>query len=455
MSGAAAFVDRAAALARVQRMEEALQAVEKAARIAPNDPRAAAGLAQLNFETWRPAAALFEKAAHLAPQNFDLVRNHSLALAAEGDITAGVRKLEDALSAAPFWVDGHRTLAAMRVTGALDGAVDASYAAACGLSGAPLALWMSWFQQNATMKRWDGARRVLEGAKGAFPASRTLAMAALYLDSESGAGGDLNARFREFSALSDPGVDLCEIRYRLRQSEPEAAAAIAQRHVGRPEARAFWPYLSLCWRLTGDARALWLDGDPLYVATVDSGMSASELAALAAFLRGLHRMKAPYPEQSVRGGTQTDRQLLFHHDRRIQDLRARMTAAVRRHAAALPAMDSAHPLLSQRRDVVHFSGSWSVRLQDAGFHAPHTHVLGWLSSALYVSLPPDMGPAPAGHLSLGAPPPELGLPLAPCRRIDPKPGSLALFPSTMWHSTEPFSSGERLTVAFDIALERP
>jgi hypothetical protein len=34
----------------------------------------------------------------------------------------------------------------------------------------------------------------------------------------------------------------------------------------------------------------------------------------------------------------------------------------------------------------------------------------------------------------------------------PKAGRLAIFPSTMWHATEPFAEGERLTVAFDIAI---
>lgn len=455
MSEAAALVDRAAALARDQLMEDALEAVVEAARRAPNDPRAAIGLAQLNFETWRPAAALFEKARRLAPGNFDLVRNLALALAAEGEQAAAERTLDDALAASPFWADGHRTLAAMRITGAQEGDFDRSYAAACRLPHAPLALWMGWFQQHATLKCWEGARRILEDATTALGDVRTLAMARLYLDSESGAAADLDRRFAAFAALNDPGMDLCEVRYRLRRNAPEAAAQTALRHTGRPSARAFWPYLSLCWRMTNDPRARWLDGDPLHAAEIDLDISARDLASLAEFLRGLHRMKAPYPEQSVRGGTQTDRQLFFHHDRRIQSLRAKVSAAAGRHIATLPAKDRAHPLLASRREAIRFSGSWSVRLAGAGFHAPHTHVLGWLSSAFYVSLPERMGDPPAGWLSLGAPPPELGLAVNPCRRVEPRPGRLALFPSTMWHSTEPFASGERLTIAFDIAPPGP
>ena len=45
---------------------------------------------------------------------------------------------------------------------------------------------------------------------------------------------------------------------------------------------------------------------------------------------------------------------------------------------------------------------------------------------------------------------ELGLDLPPIRLIEPKPGRLVLFPSTMWHGTVPFAAGERLTVAFDV-----
>ena len=40
---------------------------------------------------------------------------------------------------------------------------------------------------------------------------------------------------------------------------------------------------------------------------------------------------------------------------------------------------------------------------------------------------------------------------APFRAIEPGPGRLVLFPSTMRHITEPFSDGERLMVAFDAA----
>ena len=202
--------------------------------------------------------------------------------------------------------------------------------------------------------------------------------------------------------------------------------------------------------MMGDARAGWLDGDPHYSTTFDLDFSDTELDALTNVMRSLHRMKAPYPEQSVRGGTQTDRQLFFHPDLAVQTARAKVSAAVADYVEGLPERDATHPLLSLPRDQpLRFEGSWSVRLTGAGYHHSHTHVLGWISSALYVSLPDSTD---CGHLALGAPPPELELPLQHYRHVEPKAGRLVLFPSTMWHCTEPFAVGERLTIAFDVKL---
>ena len=59
----------------------------------------------------------------------------------------------------------------------------------------------------------------------------------------------------------------------------------------------------------------------------------------------------------------------------------------------------------------------------------------------------------AGWLSLGESR-DLVPELSPLRLVEPRPGRLVLFPSTMWHGTRPFPSGERLTVAFDIAVPK-
>jgi hypothetical protein len=118
------------------------------------------------------------------------------------------------------------------------------------------------------------------------------------------------------------------------------------------------------------------------------------------------------------------------------------------------APDPAHPVRRHPPPArPRFAGSWSVRLCDAGFHVSHVHPQGWFSSAFYVAVPSEReaGPAPAGWLALGAPPVDLGLKLSPWRTVEPKPGRLVLFPSTLWHGTLPITGGERLTIAFDLA----
>ncbi len=82
------------------------------------------------------------------------------------------------------------------------------------------------------------------------------------------------------------------------------------------------------------------------------------------------------------------------------------------------------------------------------------HPLGWISSALYLALPDRSAgeTEDAGWFTLGEPDGKLGLELAPWRKVEPKPARLVLFPSWMWHGTVPFKEGERLTVAFDVAL---
>ena len=92
------------------------------------------------------------------------------------------------------------------------------------------------------------------------------------------------------------------------------ALPLAQQAPGLPLAGQVWPYVSTCWRLLDDPRAAWLDGDPAFVRSVAVGLSTRELAQLADLLRGLHRAQLPYPEQSVRGGTQTDRSVLLRHE---------------------------------------------------------------------------------------------------------------------------------------------
>jgi tetratricopeptide (TPR) repeat protein len=416
----------------------------------PNDPRVAFLHAQIALETGRAAADLFAAARSLDPGNPTLIRNHAAALAEEGDRAGAVALLETNLAQHPAWLDGHRMLANLRITGGEGGRTGESYAAASAQDPANLSIRLAWFQTLAMQRDWDAARAVVDPKYGDAIGLRS---ARVYIESESGA--DDPALFDAVADIADIGLDIARVRHALRLKDVPRAAAVAEAHIGKASAPAFWPYLSIIWRLTNDPRAAWIDGNPPPVKAYDLDLAPGELAALADTLRTLHRAKAPYPEQSVRGGTQTSGQLFFYHDPAIQAVRAKVTTAVADYIASLPSTDAAHPLLAPRRDQpVRFEGSWSVRLAAQGFHSVHTHTRGWISSALYVALPNAMGTAPAGWIEFGKTPPELNLNLAAYTQVEPKPGRLVLFPSTLWHGTVPFDDGERLTIAFDIAVAK-
>jgi tetratricopeptide (TPR) repeat protein len=446
---------RAAGFRNLQQMENALDAMERASRLDPRHAQTRFALALLNFETWRPSADLFEHAHELAPGNLSIIHNHAAALAAEGDPSGAEDLLERALLEHPGWFDGHRVLATLRITLANEDPAR-SFAYACDKEPQNLSLRLAWFHFLATTRNWNAVRSVIAGGRKLLGDHRAFTVADIFIESESGERADDLNLFDQVKDFRDPGLDLCHIRHLLRLRRADEAEAIAQRNIGTMSEAMFWPYLSLAWRLQGKAEGEWLDGSPLHARAFDLDFEQNELRLLAETLRSLHRMKAPYPEQSVRGGTQTDRQLFFHPSPIIQTTRTKIAKAIRAYIDALPPPDPAHPLLAQRRDSILFEGSWSVRLTAQGFHSCHTHTQGWISSAFYVALPDAdaMGPPPSGWLALGTPPPELNLGLDAHQRIEPKLGRLVLFPSTMWHGTLPFADGERLTLAFDVKRPR-
>jgi hypothetical protein len=255
--------------------------------------------------------------------------------------------------------------------------------------------------------------------------------------------------FAPFAAIDDWTMRVRHMRHLLRTGRPAEAAALGESGIGTPMADAFWPNLSIAWRLLGDERWQWLEGDERLVGVYD--LDLPFLPDLAERLRALHRTSQQPLEQSVRGGTQTSGTLFSRIEPQIRALRAAVAGAVEGHIAQLPPQQPGHPTLAPPRDqTVRFSGSWSVRLAGGGHHANHIHPAGWFSSALYVALPPDT-PEPAGWLTMGEPQEQLCIDLPPFRTVEPKPARLVLFPSTMWHGTVPFDAGERLTVAFDVA----
>ena len=226
----------------------------------------------------------------------------------------------------------------------------------------------------------------------------------------------------------------------------------------RPAGQLAWALHTLALRLTGHADWSAL-ADPAQVCrsgrlTPPAGFGTLEEfnQGLATRLRRLHTLEAHPLVNSVRGGTQVELHPATETDPFIRAFFAMIREPLGDLIRSMPA-DTTHPLYRRRDSGYRLSGSWTVRLTGgSGRHVAHIHPQGWISSAYYVAVPPEISAdaARAGWLSFGRPPyPIPGLEAT--GYVRPEAGRLALFPSYQWHGVEPFAGqGERLTIAFDV-----
>ena len=435
-----------------QRIPEAARVLAQAANLEPQDSLTALAHAQATLDAGLPANQLFDRAHRLTPGNLTAVNGWAASVALQGGAGPAEALLAETLLRRPDWLAGHKNLAALRFTSGDTLDFARSYAAACAVQPQNLPLRLAWFGAAAQTRDWEKALQILADGETLIGAVPAFAAARALIAGESGEDDRAEELFAQTEGQRDDVLRIAHMRHCLRTAQIDKADRLALSLMQGPSAPSIWPYLSLIWRLRGDERAQWLDGAPPFIRAFDLDFSAGELDDLAAVLRRLHTARGPFVEQSVRGGTQTDidRQLFFRAEPEIQQVRAKVHGAIREYVAGLPAPVPEHPLLGMPRGRILFSGSWSVRLTGHGFHVSHTHPKGWISSALYVSLPTHFGAEPAGWISFGAPPADLRINLPPYARFEPKPGRLILFPSTMWHETLPFDDGERLVIAFDV-----
>jgi hypothetical protein len=154
--------------------------------------------------------------------------------------------------------------------------------------------------------------------------------------------------------------------------------------------------------------------------------------------------------QSVKRGSQTKGALFARAEPELARLEAALHEAMAEYRAGLPPADPRHPLLAHRDDPWTIVGSWSIRLDGQGHHAAHIPPRGLLSSASYWLVPDEVAAdGQPGWLELGNPPPGLAEGLGSLHTVRPQPGTLVLFPSTLYHGPPPNPQGTRMTAAFD------
>lgn len=436
---------------RLDDLAPAVEALTRAAALAPADALIAHSVARATMEAGLPATALFERAHGLAPTDGSVLLGLAAARFADGDLDGAIAGIEEQLAVHPGWIEGHNVSSRLRwARGERDGFTQSLERALAAVPGEPM-LWRdltdTLMQAGAYPAALDAISRG-RAAAGESPVFDALEAVCAAEQGETEAADRLFARLGPIAHIT---MAARYMRHLLRAGRPEAASAFADGWAGDDPGHLLVPYQAAAWRLTGDERWQWLEGDSRLIGVYDLADRLPPLDALAERLRALHLSLHHPLEQSLRGGTQTDGALFSRIEPEIRALRRAVAEAVETHVAQLPPPVAGHPTLIAQRSPVRFSGSWSVRLAGAGFHVNHVHPAGWLSSALYVVLPESLGEEEQGWLKLGEPQAELGLGLAPFRTVEPKPGRLVLFPSTMWHGTIPFEAGERMTVAFDVA----
>jgi tetratricopeptide (TPR) repeat protein len=381
------------------------------------------------------------------------------ALQGQGELVQAEAAFRQSLRSRPAQIEARRDLAQLiwMRTGDRVGAM-----AALDVAGAPADL-------QATLAAVGGAAMLdMAGDRAAYdwlaPFLATRTCFELHLAAAKAAGGfDPDLALGHAQAAFDAAPSDAEARRALvtglmacgRVAE---ALPILESHLqAAPHDQYAIALRYTAWRLLCDPRAL----EPAdYAALVQgyalaappsTGGLAIWMSEVGAALGRLHPFEAQPFDQSIRAGVQSPIDPRWARDPTLDDVLAALVAPVDKYVASLEGRSDP----TSHRDWSggwEMSGAWSVRLRAGGRHTDHVHPGGCVSSALHIVVPGATPGSPrAGWLRFGAAHLGAGLSLAAEHWVEPQPGRVVLFPSWMWHGTEPFTgAGERLTIAFDV-----
>jgi Tfp pilus assembly protein PilF len=363
--------------------------------------------------------------------------------------------LSTTLAEDPGWTEGQAALVSLRYqqTGAqaafetLEQALDAN-PGNVGLVAVLASAGGESYPTDKALHRIDAAL----SAHADHPALTALKAEYLLRAGQPQAARALVEHLPDTRSADAPAIARTRLRCLIATSAIEAADRLCtDLLVAHPTLRhdmGLWALRHTIWRLLDSPKRHWLEQPDLW-ASHALDFTDTELAETIAAIDALHRRRHHPAAQSLRHGTQTAGPLLDRLDPAIARLKARLLGAAERHREQLPPPIDGHPTLDPAVSTRpwRMAGSWSVRLTGGGHHVPHVHPRGVLSSACHLVVPPGAG---SGTLLLGVPPSELATGLGPIQRFEPTPGKLVLFPSWLWHGTEPVDAGKRLTVAFDL-----
>ena len=441
------------------RLDEAEASFRRALAIEPGYTVARHNLGAVLSRLKRSEEALAEldRAAAQGLSGPELGCNRGKALLDLGRFDEAERVLAETVAQVPHFVDAQVTLSKLRfMRGEQDFTRSLARAARSGDPGLKFALGDLLRRAG----RLDEALEVLHALVQARPDDPAVSSSLAVVLQESGRPEDAlgPARRAHGAAPHDATVveNLIAVLLQLGLAA-EAMPLIEEQGRRAPLDQRWLAYEATADWLLGGARHAALYDYRRFVRRYDveapPGYSSIEAfnAELAVRLASMHGLSLHPLDQSLRHGTQTPRDLTTVDDPVVALFIDAVAEPIRAYRAEL-GDDATHPFTARNRGDVVLTGCWSVRLGRGGFHLNHIHPEGWISSAYYVDVPPEVADAAErqGWIKFGEP--RLPVPGANAEHfVQPKPGRLVLFPSYIWHGTVPIDSDvPRLTVAFDL-----
>lgn len=441
------------------RLPEAEQAYRHAIQAAPSRPHAYHNLGSVLTRMDRAEEALqaLQRARSLGLSGLEVAMNQGIALTQLLRLDEAERAFEQAVTLNPLHGEAQVNLARVRFMRGDPDFTRTIAATAAGRSDPNLRMLLGLLLRRAgDLPRAESMLRDLIRQHGSTPEA-CAALAEVLL--ESGQLEDAEI-FALEAAEARPNDARCgDILVSILLSRGRARDAlpfIKQQRQLNPLVQSWIAYEATAARMLGDSlyRELY-DYDRL-VRTYDieapvgwSSMQELNEALLSALTTRHPFAKHPL-DQSLRNGSQTARNLLVEPDAAIRAILEIFRLPLQDYQQRI-GVDPKHPLTSRNQATAEIVGAWSVQLRREGYHVNHVHPEGWISSAYYVAVPEEIADETlmSGWLKFGEP--RFATPgVTPEAVVQPRPGRLVLFPSYMWHGTNPIHGSEpRTTIAFD------
>ena len=439
---------------------EAEVAYRKAIDINPNYGTAHHDLGALLAKESRHEEALEQLvlAAEAGVTGPEIVYNLASSLAGLSRFDESEALLLDAVQALPYAIELHRLLARLKYMRG-DRDFDGAIRRAVNVAPDHVPLRIVHSQLLLAAGDLDEAYEVLEGLGDTGVHEQAVQAELAAIHQEAGRYGEALACAQTLAAGSEKFGTHVDLIIDALMSLGRADEAMPYIEMGREE-------LPLNqWYIAMEATAARLLGDPRYEELYDyerfvqsypieapAGWSSTDgfRRDLNAALVERHKFHAHPLDQSLRNGTQTPRGLLGDPHPAIVAFLHALQEPIEQYRHHI-GNRSTHPMTARNRGNLTMTGCWSVRLHKDGYHVNHVHPEGWISSAYYAEVPPEVGDVErrSGWIKFGEP--RYPVPGATAGKfVQPLAGSLVLFPSYMWHGTTPITGDEpRMSVAFD------